>query len=229
MEHIMSMSSSEKISMIEKRISGPLAELGFSISRKNSLDVCFSRTVDGVRQDIQVVLHRYADQVCARYGTSMRIDLTMQKRRVREFMARECPWHRPEDMEWISFNRDEGLPEALDRLVFIIKGVGIDILDEMMKSAPVKTLNQMRINRQRSRKTASIRLLSPNGGVLLERSHVSGSAGMNGLRSCLQQPDRSSWPTVSSSMNGTAFRTGGSAVRLRSVLITFQPAPQSRQ
>jgi hypothetical protein len=135
----MNMGSSEKIRMIEEHVGGPLAELGFSISRKNSLDIYFSRTIDGVRQDIQVVLHRYADKVCARYGTSRRIDLTMPKRRVREFMARECPWHRPEDLEWISFEGDEGLPEALDRLVFVIKGADLEILGEMMKSAPAKT------------------------------------------------------------------------------------------
>jgi hypothetical protein len=135
----MNMGSSEKIRMIEEYVGGPLAELGFSISRKNSLDIYFSRTVDGVRQDIQVVLHRYADKVCVRYGTSRRIDLTMPKRHIREFMARECPWHRPEDLEWISFDGDEGLPEALDKLVFVIKRGGLEILDEMMKTAPAKT------------------------------------------------------------------------------------------
>lgn len=175
------------------------------------------------------MIHRYADKVCARYGTSRRIDLTMQKKCVREFMARKCPWHRPEDMEWISFDGDEGFPEALDKLVFVIKGIGLGILDEMMKAAPVKTaeLNEDKsaaVPGNNSNVEASL-----NGGAIPAKSHVSVSVGMNGPHSCSQLLDRRSLPMVSSSTNGTIFRTGGSAVWLRSVLITLRPARQSRR
>ena len=226
---MMNLSPSEKIRLAEKHVGGPPAELGFSISRKNRLDICFSRTVDGVRQDIQVVSDRYADEVCARYGTSRRIDLTMQKRRVREFMARACPWHRPGDLEWISYDVDEGLPEALDRPVFVIQGIGLEILDEMMKSAPAEAAasdedpsaaiqenHPCTASRQRRRRGT-------------RKSHVSGLAGTNGPRSCLQRPERNSLPTASGSGNGTTFRTGGSLVRLRSARIMLRPVRQNRR
>ncbi|MBB5182627.1 hypothetical protein HNQ47_000646 [Catenisphaera adipataccumulans] len=152
----------------------------------------------------------------------------MQKKRVREFMARECSWHRSEDMEWISFDGDEGFPESLDKLVFVIKGIGLGILDEMM-TVPVKTAE---LNEDKSAAVPGNNSnveAKPKRRPIPAKSHVSVSAGMNGPRSCSQQLDRHSLPTVSSSMNGTIFRTGGPAVRLRSVLITLRHARQSKR
>lgn len=125
----MHVDESGKIAMIEQRVAERLAPLGFSTGAKTGMDIEFSRTVgDGVGQTILVTHHRYADMICARYFSSNAFMPVEAAGKVLGFMRERCPWARPSEGSWVWYDGDADFPNAVDKLIFVIEGVGLDVL-----------------------------------------------------------------------------------------------------
>lgn len=131
----MCVDKSDKIDLIEQRVGARLAPLGFSAGAKTCIDVEFSRTVEGgVRQTVLVTHSRHADMVCARYFSSNAFMPVQAAGMVLDFVRERCPWARPAEGEWVWYDGDGDFPNAVDKLVFMIEGVGLDVLG-MLSSA----------------------------------------------------------------------------------------------
>ena len=131
--------SKSKIKMIEERVGGHLAPLGFSVDWKTSLEIQFSRTVEGgVKQYIMVLLHRYANEVCARYWASVRFerpkywDVHHRRERIK-YMREHVPGWRPGEGEWVWYDGTTDFPRALNVLVSVMDGYGLGYLEVLCR------------------------------------------------------------------------------------------------
>ena len=131
--------SKKKIRMIEERVGGHLAPLGFSVDWKTTLEIQFSRTIEGgVEQYIMVLLNRYADEVCARYWASARFERPKNweihhNLEQIEYMREHVPGWRPGEGEWVWYDGDADFPRALDVLVSVIDGYGLGFLEVLSR------------------------------------------------------------------------------------------------
>ena len=124
---------SKKIAMIEQKVGAYLAPFGFTVGFKDSLEIGFIRTVEGVKQTIVIQHEQNRDMICAQY------DISCQQRGpiktpglVLKFVRNHCPWARPSEGEWVWYDGDEDFPHAIDKLIFMIEGVGFAMLNELM-------------------------------------------------------------------------------------------------
>ena len=122
---------SKKIAMIEQKVGAYLAPFGFTVGFKDGMCIEFIRTVEGVKQTIFVQHTRYGDKIRAQYDISCRHG-PITPRLELDFVKNHCPWARPSEGEWVWYDGDEDFPHAIDKLVFMIEGVGFTILDELM-------------------------------------------------------------------------------------------------
>ena len=133
--------SKMKIKMIEERVGGHLAPLGFAVQSKTALEIQFARTVEGgIEQYIMVLLHRYADMVCARYSVSVYYERPKnwtihQRKEQNAYMRAHVPGWRPGEGEWVWYDGDADFPHALDVLVSVIDGYGLGFLEVLSRSS----------------------------------------------------------------------------------------------